>query len=164
MDCKLILSSGGVAETFIIKEGVSTVGRESDSDIQVMSPSVSRHHAEIHNMSSVCELEDLDTPNGTYLNGERISVAKLSDGDEVRLGETRFRFVSGGASDSGDDSVQSYEYSDRAEMPTIMMKRPHHDDGEFDDYDYDDYDDGDGHDDGHDDGDVQPLQPLKPRS
>jgi len=132
MDCKLVLLSSGAEESFMIRDGVAVVGRDTDNDIQLMSPSVSRHHAEVHNLPNVCELEDLSSANGTFVNGNRISVAKLQNGDEIQMGDCRLRFDECGE-DSVEGSGQNYEYSERAEMDTIMIRRPPNETSKIDD-------------------------------
>ena len=129
MDCKLILTTSGIEESFSLREGISAIGRDSDNDIQLMSPGVSRHHAEINNMPCTCELEDLSSANGTLVNGVRISVVRLKNGDEIQMGDCRLRFVEY-AEDSGNDDGKRYEYSERAGMDTVMIKRPPEESGE----------------------------------
>jgi predicted component of type VI protein secretion system len=66
----------------------STIGREG-CDVNLMDPEVSRRHATIRDQGGSLGIEDLGSTNGTYVNGTRITaVTVLSDGDEVRLGNT----------------------------------------------------------------------------
>lgn len=72
----------------ITKEKV-TLGRGQGNDIvagRVPGSPVSTEHAEIRFRSGVYELEDLDSTNGTFVNGERIRATRLHDGDRVELG------------------------------------------------------------------------------
>jgi pSer/pThr/pTyr-binding forkhead associated (FHA) protein len=69
------------------------VGRESD-DLPVADPSVSREHATLEREGARWVLRDLDSGNGTFVNGRRVSRRRLSDGDLVRFGPTaEFRFI-----------------------------------------------------------------------
>ena len=62
------------------------MGRESDCDIIIPLRQVSRHHARISSRSAGVVLEDLDSKNGTYLNGRLLQeAAPLTDGDEVQI-------------------------------------------------------------------------------
>ncbi|MBQ4345156.1 MAG: FHA domain-containing protein [Muribaculaceae bacterium] len=63
------------------------LGKESDNDIVIKDDIVSRHHAVIIIDSGVVKLKDLNSKNGTYVNGKRItSVVVLKPGDDVKLG------------------------------------------------------------------------------
>jgi len=64
-----------------------TVGRHPDNTIVLDHVSVSGHHAEllIHNGSYL--LKDLISSNGTYVNGHKIMVQHLENGDKVRFGK-----------------------------------------------------------------------------
>jgi FhaA, N-terminal domain/FHA domain len=70
----------------------TTVGRSRDCDIQLPDPNVSRHHAEVRQEGATYWIVDLDSTNGTELNGERTSRAKLEDGDRITVGSTDLIF------------------------------------------------------------------------
>jgi pSer/pThr/pTyr-binding forkhead associated (FHA) protein len=69
------------------------IGRAADGDIVIDEAAVSRHHALIHLDRAGAVLEDLNSTNGTFLNGRRVLRAALRDGDVVTLGEARFRVI-----------------------------------------------------------------------
>lgn len=72
---------------------VVTVGRAPDNDIVVADSTVSWHHAEIRSEpDGGYELVDLSSHNGTFLNGERVSRARLRELDRVTTGDRAFRF------------------------------------------------------------------------
>lgn len=73
-------------------EGTARIGRSDESDIVLNDPSVSRVHATIEIAAGRATLRDLDSTNGTFLNGRRIRAEALRDGDELKLGNTRLRF------------------------------------------------------------------------
>jgi pSer/pThr/pTyr-binding forkhead associated (FHA) protein len=68
------------------------LGRSKECDVQVPDPNVSRRHAELRQEGGAWWLVDLDSTNGTLLNGKRVQRAKLSDGDTIRLGELELVF------------------------------------------------------------------------
>jgi FhaA, N-terminal domain/FHA domain len=68
------------------------LGRSRDSDLQIEDANVSRRHAEVRQEGTTYWLVDLDSTNGTELNGTRVQRAKLSDGDRITLGETEVVF------------------------------------------------------------------------
>jgi DNA-binding winged helix-turn-helix (wHTH) protein len=75
------------ARELVLMEGPNVIGRESDATIQIDARGVSRHHARILVARDVATIEDLDSKNGTHVNGRRIATAvRLSDGDEISLG------------------------------------------------------------------------------
>ena len=76
----------------VLLEGTNVIGRAPDSTIQCDATGVSRQHARILVSQGKATLEDLGSKNGTYLGGERITSARLSDGDEIRLGTARLTF------------------------------------------------------------------------
>jgi FHA domain/Protein of unknown function (DUF3662) len=67
------------------------IGRGDESDIVLLDPSVSRTHAVVEIGDGEAVVRDLESTNGTYVNGRRIEVARLHDGDELRFGNTRMR-------------------------------------------------------------------------
>lgn len=71
------------------------VGRDPGSDIIVRDARVSRHHAEIVFERGFFVLRDLDSANGSFVNGKRIRNAPLTDGAEILLGDTRGKFSEG---------------------------------------------------------------------
>ena len=68
------------------------LGRSRECDIRVDDPNVSRRHAEVRQEGATYWLVDLDSTNGTELNGKRVSRAKLEDGDTIVLGGTEIVF------------------------------------------------------------------------
>lgn len=91
----LIPAAGG--PPFEIRKKAITIGRDPDLCDLVLpeeDTSTSRQHAKITLDDGQFRLEDLDSANGTFVNGERISKTKLANGVEVQFGlrETRFTF------------------------------------------------------------------------
>jgi DNA-binding winged helix-turn-helix (wHTH) protein len=76
-----------------LRPGENILGREPDEGIQLDSPTVSRRHARIVIGAGTATLEDLDSKNGTFLRGERVSApVPLANGDEIRVGSVALRF------------------------------------------------------------------------
>jgi len=69
-----------------LAEGKTSIGRVEDNMIRVDDPSVSSRHAEIVFDGELFHLHDLGSTNGTFVNGEQVSDAVLSAGDEIRFG------------------------------------------------------------------------------
>jgi hypothetical protein len=68
------------------------LGRSTDCDIPLPDPNVSRHHAELRQDGTTYWIVDLDSTNGTEVNGERATRARLEDGDRITLGSTELVF------------------------------------------------------------------------
>jgi len=73
-------------------EEIMSLGRMSDCDIVVADPRVSRKHAEIKPAGHGFVVTDLGSMNGTVVNGSPVREHPLTDGDEIRLGNTVLRF------------------------------------------------------------------------
>jgi pSer/pThr/pTyr-binding forkhead associated (FHA) protein len=71
------------------------IGRNPSTDITLLDESISREHAIVawDEESGAFTIEDLQSTNGTHVNGKRVRSATLADGDEIRVGHTRFRFL-----------------------------------------------------------------------
>lgn len=82
--------------TYILQGGVATLGRSKSNDIVLADETVSRCHCRVYWAENGYVLEDLDSSNGTYLNGERIHRAMLYSGDALQIGDQvlDFTFVS----------------------------------------------------------------------
>src|SRR5262245_42173339 len=77
-----------------LSSGENILGRDLEGIIDIDSPSVSRRHARIRVLEHDATIEDLESKNGTYVRGERVSTAPvtLSDGDDLRVGSVSLRF------------------------------------------------------------------------
>jgi pSer/pThr/pTyr-binding forkhead associated (FHA) protein len=91
---KFVLRLGGqdLSEFELTKERV-TIGRKPDNDLEIRSPAISGHHAVVFNVARQTFLEDLDSTNGTFVNGQRITKQMLRHGDVVTLGKHELLFV-----------------------------------------------------------------------
>ncbi|MBN2383880.1 FHA domain-containing protein [bacterium] len=78
---------------FQLSMDVLTIGRGPDNDIQLANDtSVSRHHSRISYENGEYIITDLDSSNGTFVNGERVTQMPLADNDEVSIGQTILLF------------------------------------------------------------------------
>ena len=98
----LSLDSQVLAEYNMSKERY-TVGRLQDNDIRIDNPTVSGHHSLIINILNDSFLEDLNSTNGTYVNGRLIKKHALQNGDVVTVGRHQLRFVDGVSDDDADE-------------------------------------------------------------
>jgi hypothetical protein len=75
----------------------TTIGRVEDNAFQIAEPSVSSRHCEILLRGSDVVVKDLNSTNGTFINGEKISEAVLKPGQTLRLGNIDLRLEVPGA-------------------------------------------------------------------
>ena len=73
--------------------GTLRIGRSPDNDIVVSDLSVSSHHAELHTVSGTYRIVDLGSHNGTFVNEQRVTVARLAEGTPFGLGDSTFRLA-----------------------------------------------------------------------
>ena len=81
--------------TIELPEGGYTVGRQSSNGLCLEDHAVSRQHCVFTRSGDQCEVKDLDSRNGTFVNGAPITSQKLDSGDEVRIGGSMFVFLTG---------------------------------------------------------------------
>ncbi len=90
---RLVLDPGQSTEQiFELKIGPTTLGRAKENDIVILDGSLSRMHARIDVNEERIVLSDLQSSNGTYVNGERITECILKHGDAVKCGDAEFQF------------------------------------------------------------------------
>lgn len=82
--------SGKPAGEYFFEEGRVIIGRAPDSEIQIDSRYVSRHHAQFVSSPEGCFIEDLNSTNGLQLNGKSVQKQLLDDGDVVAIDDIEF--------------------------------------------------------------------------
>ena len=87
-----VSSPGGVTTSFELAEAVITIGRGPDNLIHLEDSSVSGRHAQISVSGEVYELRDLDSTNGTRVNGTSVTTATLQPGDRIKFGKVEACF------------------------------------------------------------------------
>ena len=91
---RLVGSQGVYAgHIFEITSPSMVIGREADNPIALANDAtVSRRHATISQANGGYSIRDEGSSNGTFVNGARVTEQKLSPGDEIQIGGTKFRF------------------------------------------------------------------------
>ncbi|HUO82403.1 MAG TPA: FHA domain-containing protein [Gammaproteobacteria bacterium] len=135
---RLILSLDGqvLAEYNMNKERY-TVGRLPDNDIRIDNAAVSGHHSLVINILNDSFLEDLNSTNGTYVNGKLIKKHALQHGDVITVGHHQLRFVDQQAGEAEADEFEktmvlqpSAQASDKmASAHRAIEAAVHHDSG-----------------------------------
>lgn len=103
MPAKLVLSLNAsiLGENTLDKERI-TIGRKPDNDIQIDNLAVSGQHAAIITILNDSFLEDLDSTNGTFVNGKLIKKHALKNGDVVSIGKHELKYINEEASADDD--------------------------------------------------------------
>lgn len=102
-DRRLVLRPQAGGEDVEIRDNM-LVGRKEDCDLVVSDGHPSRHHARFSIDADGVTVTDLDSANGTFVNGNRIKGSqRLNNGDAVAFDAARFRFVVEGETPAADD-------------------------------------------------------------
>jgi pSer/pThr/pTyr-binding forkhead associated (FHA) protein len=89
----VISTEEGAASPFtfrILPGNIKTIGRASRADFIVEATLVSRLHCRLSAGATELEVVDLDSTNGTYVNGQRVERAALKAGDTLGVGKVSF--------------------------------------------------------------------------
>ena len=82
--------------------GWTRIGRSLAADIRFDDPTVSRRHAMVHRAEGVARVLDDRSLNGVFVNGDRVDMRTLSDGDELTIGRFRLYFLTLSEAEVGD--------------------------------------------------------------
>ncbi|MEJ2508329.1 MAG: FHA domain-containing protein [Gammaproteobacteria bacterium] len=105
----IVMLDGSVVQEFALDKERITIGRKPNNDIQLDDATVSGQHAAVL-MLQHGYIEDLNSTNGTYLNGKRVSKRMLSTGDVVKIGQHEFKYME-------DEPAQDFE-------ATVVIRQP----------------------------------------
>ena len=91
----VLLSRTNALTRHAIREGLTTIGRAQENDIVINDALVSRYHARITRHTGDCKITDLESGNGTFLNGDRLTGTRaMRPGDVLRIAESEeFRLM-----------------------------------------------------------------------
>ena len=92
----VVLSEGLTGRSHDLKVDKTTIGRLEDNTFQIPEQSVSSHHCEVLLKGSDVLIKDLNSTNGTYINGEKITDKILKPGQILRLGQIEVRLETEG--------------------------------------------------------------------
>jgi hypothetical protein len=82
----------GQLRVIALDRGWTRIGRSLAADVRFDDPTVSRRHAMVHRADDVTRVLDDRSLNGVFVNGDRVDMRTLSDGDEVTIGRFRLYF------------------------------------------------------------------------
>jgi pSer/pThr/pTyr-binding forkhead associated (FHA) protein len=87
----VVLSAGMTGRTQELKAEKTTIGRVEDNIFQIAEPSVSSHHCEVLLRGNDVVVRDLNSTNGTFINGEKVTEKVIKPGQILRLGQVELR-------------------------------------------------------------------------
>ena len=118
-----IINGPQTGKVIPIEQGVAVAGRHESSEVLLMGRGVSRKHLRIVRVGDDVSIEDLQSTNGTLVNGELISRHRLSGGDRIQLGpDTRLR-LSYEDTQELEVRAQKYEESIRDDLTGAYNRR-----------------------------------------
>lgn len=90
---ELVLKLGdSVLQNYVFDKDIMSVGRSRDNDVVIENLSVSRNHARIRRQGGKYILTDLNSANGTFVNGVRVSKTEIVDQDVIAIGKHKMHF------------------------------------------------------------------------
>ena len=87
----VVLSPGMTGRTQELKADKTTIGRVEDNTFPIAEPSVSSHHCEVVLQGREVVVRDLNSTNGTFIGGEKVTEKVLKPGQILRLGQVEMR-------------------------------------------------------------------------
>ena len=123
----ICMESGVQTGEYVIDRNRVSIGRHEYNEIVVANEHVGRCHAEILFENGIALLKDLNSLNGTYLNGEKITEKMLKFGDTIRIKNHEFRYTAGttdadgSSNDSANDEALAGSAGDETTAPTLNV-------------------------------------------
>jgi diguanylate cyclase (GGDEF)-like protein len=94
--CLVVIYGTDLGKRIPLGMGVVEAGRSTKCDLSIDQESVSRHHARIYWTGRSYRIKDLESTNGTFVNDQPVLERDLSDGDQIKIGRTILKFMTGG--------------------------------------------------------------------
>ncbi len=93
--CLVVISGAELGKKFVLDKSSTIIGRSPKTDIQLDEDSISRNHAMFVVEGAKVMVRDLGSTNGTYVNDVAVKERELRDADQIKIGRTIFKFLSG---------------------------------------------------------------------
>src|SRR5262245_60979180 len=90
--CLIMIEGDYLGEIYALNQATCLIGRDDDADIVLADTGVSRRHAMIEKAVGGFTVSDLQSTNGTEVNGSTVQKTELKDNDKIRLGDTVLKF------------------------------------------------------------------------
>ena len=86
----VLFKKDGSQKPIPLSSNITVIGRRHDCDLRIPLTLVSRRHCRLSKNEKVVNIKDLDSQNGTFLNGKRIKEAAINAGDYIGIGPLTF--------------------------------------------------------------------------
>jgi transcriptional regulator with GAF, ATPase, and Fis domain len=121
---RLLATSGLLRGTvWAIKDGPLLLGRDPANQVMMNEAGVSRRHCSVSAISGGFEIADLDSHNGTFLNGIKVSRQTIRHGDRIRIGSSEYTFLTGPDDEAALLSSQSGSHWSSSNLKTLPLDR-----------------------------------------
>lgn len=90
MDVVLVMFKDGQRREFHVEEAETVIGRRQDCGLRIQTADVSRRHCMVSLEEDEVSVTDLESANGTYVNGNRVAETTLKPGDRLKIGPAVF--------------------------------------------------------------------------
>lgn len=86
----VLFKKDGTQKPIPLSSNITIIGRRHDCDLRIPITLVSRRHCRLSKNDQTVNIKDLDSQNGTFLNGKRIKSAAINPGDYIGIGPLTF--------------------------------------------------------------------------
>jgi adenylate cyclase len=119
MNYKIEYIENDLKKEVVLKKDSYLIGKLPTNDLSILDNSISRQHCRLEFTKKGYRLVDLDSTNGTFVNGKRINRKKLKPGDEITIGRTIIRYT---GSDSDTSSIHDIDDQQISRMVPLSDK------------------------------------------
>jgi pSer/pThr/pTyr-binding forkhead associated (FHA) protein len=119
----VLLSQGLIGRTHELKVDKTTIGRVDDNTFPIAEASISSHHCEIVLKGNDVVVRDLNSTNGTFINGEKVAESVLQPGQILRLGQIEMRLETEAAAAATAPTAPAPAPSKKTPDNTVIMQR-----------------------------------------
>ncbi|MBA3455604.1 MAG: GGDEF domain-containing protein [Deltaproteobacteria bacterium] len=122
----VVVRGAAIGRVYPLLEGDIVIGRASGADLQLEDEGVSRFHCRLRRNDSGIMVDDLNSRNGTYCNGEKVipGMPPLAEGDRLQIGTTTvLRFTFDEAADAGETPSPDAHVSPRDALTGMYSRR-----------------------------------------
>ncbi len=117
MDINLVLfKKNGSQKSFPMPSSITIIGRRTTCDLCIPLMAVSKKHCQLSYRNGRLKIRDLDSKNGTIINGNRIGEAEIKPGDAVKIGPLAFVFQINGKPEKPSPPTWAFKKTSQSEI------------------------------------------------
>ena len=119
---KLVIQNQGMTgRACELQTDRTTIGRVEDNTFHIADPSISSHHCEVQLRGSDIVIRDLNSTNGTFINGNKIEESVLKPGQTLRLGQVELKLEAEGTTTSAPPAPGSTPPPAKKQVDATML-------------------------------------------